>query len=298
MKQFLKTTVHTPVEFISGGQFVSNRAWTHTKRIIDSYEIIIGVNKTLYIQQDDIQYEVNPGDILLLIPYHTHLGYAACTTDISFYWFHFLCPYPTEIIDEKAMAAVVSTIRSDPFQPVPKPHIFIPFYSRPANIERINILFNQLLDVANADYYTHHAVNYLATVLLIELSQQTITSFQTASLKAPTDQNLAKILEWIRIHAMNQISVSSIAKEFSYNRDYLSRFFKQKTGMNIKAYIHMLKMNKAKDLLTRTNQSIKEIAYTVGIYDEKYFMKLFKKYEKVTPTEFRKAYYRTHMNNK
>ncbi|WP_408011803.1 helix-turn-helix domain-containing protein [Pseudalkalibacillus sp. A8] len=105
-----------------------------------------------------------------------------------------------------------------------------------------------------------------------------------------------KIVEWLRIHTTDNISVTSVAEQFNYNKDYLSHIFKQKIGINIQEYIHILKVSKAKDLLSSTNLGIKEIAYTIGISDEKYFMKLFKKYEKLTPTEFRKAYYRTHLN--
>ncbi len=112
------------------------------------------------------------------------------------------------------------------------------------------------------------------------------------------EKKLAAILEWIRVHALGDVSVSSIARQFNYNRDYLTRYFKKEVGMSIQEYIHHQKLSKAKYLLTSTNANIKTVADAVGIHDEKYFMRLFKKYEKVTPTEFRKAYYRTHMNNK
>lgn len=61
-------------------------------------------------------------------------------------------------------------------------------------------------------------------------------------------------------------------------------------------YIHDIKMTKAKELLTNTTMTVKEIAHHVGFSDEKYFMRLFKKYEKMTPSQFRNAYYLTHMN--
>ncbi len=62
-------------------------------------------------------------------------------------------------------------------------------------------------------------------------------------------------------------------------------------------YINLQKINKAKDLLTRTDKNIKRIAYDVGIQDEKYFMRLFKKYMGLTPTDFRKAYYLKNFNS-
>lgn len=295
---FVKANIKTPTEFISGGQFVSEIPWIHSKRNIDSFEIIIGVNKNLYMQQGDTRYEVMPGNVLLLLPGHTHQGYSYCDANLSFYWFHFHLTGDYKIIDMDTMDQDVSTFRTDPDSHRNISDIYIPIFSKPPGIERINILFNQLLHVVNSNYYTFYSGHYLLTSLLIELSEQTITNFNVPQNKVSQDMNLAKIMEWTRIHAMGDITVSSIAEKFNYNRDYLSRFFKQKSGMNLQEYIHLQKISKAKDLLSRSTQNIKDIAQTVGIRDEKYFMKLFKKYEKMTPTEFRQAFYRTHMNNK
>lgn len=296
---FLKASIHTPVEFISGGHFVSDVPWIHSKRVIDSFEIIIGVNKILYIDQDGIQYQVNPGDVLLLLPHHPHQGYAMCSEDISFNWFHFHCHGPFEIIeDEAAIEKEIYLLRTQPDLDDSKKFVYIPMYSSPSSIERINILFQQIQHVVNSNYYTQQGVHYLLTTLLIEMTEQMITTFHGTSEHSEADKNLSKILEWIRIHAMNNISVSSIAHVFNYNKDYLSHFFKQKMGVNLNEWIHIQKLAKAKDLLSRTTMSIKEIAHMIGIQDDKYFMRLFKKYEKMTPSEFRKAFYRTHMNNK
>ncbi|WP_371263554.1 helix-turn-helix domain-containing protein [Paenibacillus sp. 1_12] len=62
--------------------------------------------------------------------------------------------------------------------------------------------------------------------------------------------------------------------------------------------MHVQKILKAKELLSRTTMSVIEIAKAVGLHDEKYFMRLFKNNEKMTPTKFRNAYYLTHLNNK
>lgn len=298
MAQYLKTNTNSPFEYISGGIFVSNEPWIHTKRNLESYEIIIGVKEILYIQQGDERFEVKPGDVLLLLPNHTHQGYSFCSPGISFYWFHFYCPNDSTLINHNAMEKEVISYRTNPDFHRSNTDIFLPIYSKPAEIERINILFNQLLDIANANYYNKRSTDYFMTSLLIEISEQLMTNFSTGKEKTKSDKNLVNIVEWIRIHAMDNISVTAIAKQFNYNQDYLSRVFKQKNGINIQKYIHMLKLSKAKDMLTSSNLSIKEIAAIIGISDEKYFMKLFKKYEKVTPTEFRKAYYRVHFNNK
>jgi len=293
---YLKTSVRKPIEFISSGQFVSEVPWTHSRRSIDSFEMIIGVHKTLPIAQDGVDYEVHPGNVLLLLPELVHEGNGECEAGMSFFWFHFRPQDEYELIDAQTMEREVTELKMpDAFKE--RSDIYIPLFSSPQGIERVNILFRQLQHVVNANYYTLQSAHYLVTSLLIELSEQTVTDLFLTRQKSRGDRTIAEMIEWVRIHALENIAVSDVADKFAYNRDYLSRVFKLRTGINLQEYIHLIKIAKAKDMLSRSRKSIKEIAQAVGVDDEKYFMRLFKKYENMTPTEYRTAFYKTHMNN-
>ncbi|MFZ4453185.1 AraC family transcriptional regulator [Salibacterium aidingense] len=294
----IKTSIKEPLEFISAGQFVSDKSWRHEKRVIDSYELIIGVNHTLYMKQAEQKYSIEPGQTMLVLPEQTHEGYADCTPNLSFYWVHFLSPAPMYQISDEEMDHEISHLRRNPDTQNAITDIYLPGYFNLTVSDRVNILFQQLLHVDNSNYYTSSSVHYLLTSLLIELSEQNITNFYYDHHENQLDHHLVKIMEWTRIHALEDLTLRKVAEEFNYNKDYLSRLFKTKTGMNVSEYIHLLKISKAKELLSRTSSSVKEVAAAIGMEDEKYFMKLFKNYENLTPTEFRKAFYRTHMNNK
>ncbi|WP_165602806.1 AraC family transcriptional regulator [Lederbergia galactosidilytica] len=263
--------------------------------------MIIGVNETLFLEMNGIEYEVKPGQILLIPANVLHSGYATCKPGVSFYYFHFHCNNEVKFINEVSMNSEVVKFRShsDVKRSDVKrkdSNIYIPIYSIPKYIERINILFNQLIHIDKSSFFSHYGVDYLATFILIELSEQVLADYNTTS--ELVDIKLAKILEWIRINvSSSNISVQSIAEKFNYNKDYLSRIFKKETGITMTEYINLQKINKAKDLLTRTDKNIKRIAYDVGIQDEKYFMRLFKKYMGLTPTDFRKAYYLKNFNS-
>lgn len=294
---YIKMNIEKPANYISGGRFVTNDEWQHEKRTIDSYEMIIGVNDILYIEQDEIKYEVKPGEVLFILPDSCHRGYKKCSKHVSFYWFHFITD---EIAAGKTLNdTAVLKIRTNPETSRSIKDIYFPVYGQLVASERLNILANQLLDVDNSNYYTRMSMNYLMTSLLIELSEQTfVHSSKRETMISENDININQILEWTRINAFNGISVSDIADRFNYNKDYLSRYFKKKTGKTLQSYIHALRISKAKELLVGTRQSIQVIAQRVGIDDEKYFMRLFRKYEKMTPTEYRKAYVKTHLNRK
>ncbi|MCP3763616.1 AraC family transcriptional regulator [Domibacillus sp. A3M-37] len=298
LKEYLHASLQQPVVFTLGGKFITDVPWTHMKRSIGDYEMIIGLHGTLYIQCESTTFEVNPGDLLILPPHKVHQGYKECPPGTSFYWFHFLFSDESDpfVMNELEVDQHVKAIQSKPELYQNESAVFLPFFSAPHQSDRLTILFNQLLDVANAHYYHSRAVDYLATSVLIELSEQTIKNFHLASDQKNSDKKMASILEWIRLNSLEKLSTGKIAEQFNYNRDYLCRFFKKETGLTVHEYIHMLKLSKAKDLLTMSNESVGNIARTIGIQDERYFMRLFKQYEKLTPSKYRKAYHRIPLN--
>jgi YesN/AraC family two-component response regulator len=86
--------------------------------------------------------------------------------------------------------------------------------------------------------------------------------------------------------------MEEIAKNFSYNPDYLSTAFRRYAGIPLMKYINMVRISNAKKLLLNTSEGIKEIAWRVGFEDEKAFMKRFKQLEDITPTTYRNAFNR------
>ena len=61
-------------------------------------------------------------------------------------------------------------------------------------------------------------------------------------------------------------------------------------GLSLVSYTNRLRIEASKKLLSNYDLSIKETAYSCGFPDEKYFMKVFKKFEQCTPTDYRRSY--------
>lgn len=315
---YLKANITSPACFISAGHFTAETRWIHSERIIEDYEIIINLKNPVFIQQEGVQYTLNSGDSLLLLPGLTHKGFDYSYKGTSFYWFHFTfdrqtipgrqestakqacnlkttgCPW--EVIDSTEAESVISLINNNNFLDDFSSFCLLPTLMRGVNLDRVSILFHQLLHLQSSHYYTEQATRYLLTSLLIELAQQNILQFKSRHDSEHSLDKLPKILEWIRIHSMKRISLSDVAHEFNYSKEYLARYFKKHMGMSMQQYIYNLKLSKAKELLCESDKTIGEIAEALGFLDEKYFMKLFKKMEDTTPKQYRNAYNRTHMN--
>lgn len=97
------------------------------------------------------------------------------------------------------------------------------------------------------------------------------------------------IITYIENHYVEDIYLDSIAQEIGMSPKYVSRIFKEQTGINLTDYISMLRIAKAKELLLDTQDNVNDIALQVGIYSRATFQRLFKKYAGVSPNEYRKS---------
>ena len=83
-------------------------------------------------------------------------------------------------------------------------------------------------------------------------------------------------------------SISDYANEIGISENYLSRLVKQSTGRTVMAWVDIVRIQRAKKLLSTTSLPIIDIAAAVGVDDQSYFSRLFKKETGVTPSAFRK----------
>ncbi|MGN9169570.1 response regulator [Paenibacillus jamilae] len=107
---------------------------------------------------------------------------------------------------------------------------------------------------------------------------------------SPNNPTIRDIARYLDAHYDKDISLQDIASRFYLSREYISRKFKQEYGVNLSDYLCQIRMSKAKLLLLNDKLRLHHIAGMVGYQDEKYFGKVFKKLEGVTPGEFRRRH--------
>ena len=84
------------------------------------------------------------------------------------------------------------------------------------------------------------------------------------------------------------LTLTILSNVVSLNYTYFSSIFKSRTGVGVITYLQNLRLQKAKERLVSTDDRIGEIAHRSGFTDERYFEKLFKQSEGVTPREYRR----------
>lgn len=101
--------------------------------------------------------------------------------------------------------------------------------------------------------------------------------------------SIKEALQYVDNNLSRQISLKDVASEVHLNPSYFSVLFKEQTRVTFSEYLTRKRLQAAKKLLLTTNLSIEEIAQEAGYQTAKYFIKLFKEYEGVTPSKYRKA---------
>ncbi|MDO4272788.1 MAG: response regulator [Eubacteriales bacterium] len=99
-----------------------------------------------------------------------------------------------------------------------------------------------------------------------------------------------KVTDHLQEHYQEEeISLSSLAKDFYTNSSYLSRVFKEKTGKTFSGYLFELRMGKAMKLFAQSDLKSYEVAERVGIKDPHYFSVCFKKHTGMSVSEYKKS---------
>lgn len=87
----------------------------------------------------------------------------------------------------------------------------------------------------------------------------------------------------------SDLNVSKTADHFGYVLSYISKLFKDAQGVSIVEYISRLRVEETKKLLCSTDQPLQEIAQKVGFNNVASLIRVFKKYENMTPASYKKA---------
>ena len=98
-----------------------------------------------------------------------------------------------------------------------------------------------------------------------------------------------QIRRYVAGHLGEELNRDTIAAQVGFSPEYVSRLFKQETGMNLVNYIQTERINTACSLLLNTDLSVSDIAAQTGYDNFAYFSKAFRKHTGETPSSYRKG---------
>ncbi len=102
-----------------------------------------------------------------------------------------------------------------------------------------------------------------------------------------TERKICQAKKFIKRNCNKPISLVEVSKEVFLSPKYFSRVFKTNFGKGFNEYKKELRIEMARDLLRKKSYTVSQIAYQVGYQNPESFMKMFKKYARCTPSQYR-----------
>lgn len=116
--------------------------------------------------------------------------------------------------------------------------------------------------------------------------------YANRSISSPANvriDRLKKVLLHMQEHYARPIRIRELADLIPMSESQFCRFFKAMTRQTPVEYLNAYRVKRAADLLRRTERKISDISLEVGFDHISYFIKVFRRIMKATPSEFRKA---------
>lgn len=98
--------------------------------------------------------------------------------------------------------------------------------------------------------------------------------------------SIGRAIVYIEQHLSEHVSVEELAHMTHFHPNYFIRLFKRATGYSPIQYVNRMRMEKAKHLLTVTNESVSDIAGRLGL-EVSYLSRMFKEYTGMSPSDYR-----------
>ncbi len=145
---------------------------------------------------------------------------------------------------------------------------------------------------------TNKASNIYRNAVSQRSSEKSITEFSVKHImdmlpdfdsQSKAESDIASnIRKYIEEHLSEPLRLETVAAEFFLSTSYFGTVFKNEIGESFSSYLLSVRINRAKELLANSNDTVDMIAGKCGYQDRKHFSKLFASMVGVKPNEYRK----------
>lgn len=243
---------------------------TNKGRVLDEYQILyLSEGEGVFESTHQKEIRVKAGDIFLLFPGEWHTYRPLSNKGWTSYWIGF----KGKNIDDRVKAGFLSP---------EKPIYHVGFSTD------IIAIFDKALNIADNEYPYYQQtlagmVNYLIGMMYsLERNLELNKKSQQVDIIGK-----AKIM--IRESLETCLTIQEIAKTLGVSYSSFRKLFKEHTGIAPAMYQHNLRLQLAKELLTSTDESIKEFAYRLNFGSPDYFSSKFKAKTGMKPSDYRTA---------
>lgn len=284
------------LSFFGGHTQIVDNTWKVEKNKHFAFELIYVIQGQELILIDNVSYSLETNEFLIIPPNYPHeIKVGDCET------LHYFCAH----FDIDDPEFVTELINYGDRKLTPKDTLYPKFI--PVIYQWLQLIQNE----AVGDFEKKLTIQILLSNFLILLNELIEYNKQKYQLKYANKANLkyAKQISQNIQHQLHEIwafdssdtsmmsitdiSIASIIESIGINAAYGSTLFKQVYGISPKKYCSALILEEAKNLLNIHSLSIEEISEKLHFHSLAHFSKQFKRWTKLSPSQYRAKYYPT-----
>lgn len=138
---------------------------------------------------------------------------------------------------------------------------------------------------------TKRLADACAQMMLIDRSRRDQAPFvRFRGCREHIDEPILKVQQWLDRYYREKVTVRVMAKRSGLNERTFLRRFKRATGEAPLEYLQRLRVEKAKQMLLTTDESLENITNAVGYIDLSSFRRLFRQIVGMSPTVYRQRF--------
>lgn len=268
------------------------------------YEIFSAFNQEVMIQVGEKRLTLLPGESILIGGGQLHrYGLADSTRE---------CLCPNIVFAENVLAPLTSTIFQKYFYPLlhdsSLPYIKLSQYV-PWQKQMLSCLFRVYQVLGGEAVYD---IPYLSTCIskqshtecpelevhqnlfvffkILYSNRSEFTHSKIRTMDSRTQIRMQQMVQYIQKHFSEMITLEDLAASANISRSEAGRCFQKYYADTPMSYLIRYRLQQAQKLLLTSSLSVKEISCKCGFSDSSYFVKVFRKHMKQTPTEYRRVY--------
>lgn len=244
------------------------------------------------MEQEPFHVTLQPGQFFIVIPDQPHRGSRICTEQTTIFWLHFYTSGKYYLSEDFVPDCVTRRATPKFYYTAQNFTLSIPRSGTIQEPDRAKLERHlQHMNLVSFSRYTRK--KSFPTSLRTPFDLQTDFTEFLQILYTPYCHNHEKedisktIREYLDYHYAENISLTQLAKQYSYSTSHLIRCFNQNYQISPMQYLKKLRIEKAAQMLIDTDAAIQEIGEQVGLRIPSYFIRQFKKETGVTPAQYR-----------
>ncbi|GGD50987.1 AraC family transcriptional regulator [Paenibacillus nasutitermitis] len=224
-----------------------------------------------------IEHEMKTGTASFLLPHHIHEIHAAPKAGIRAY----CCMFDMRLLMESSTHTELGTLLLRSGQSFPS-HTQL----TENTFNRLAAVFDEMIDELHQSRPCKQSMlsTKLIEALLIYIRAHQENRNPPSDNKSP---EIANMLQYIHLNYGEALSLEHLSAKFHISIPHICRLFKKEVGISFLEYLHQLRIQSASHLLVTTNMPIGDVLIEAGFESYRSFVRLFKRFKGVIPSEYR-----------